>query len=88
MGQSFSGIVSGVAPYGLYVRLENTAEGLVPVRCLGDEYFALDAVRHCLVGQESGIRYGLGQRLPVTLVAADPRTRDIDFKIAQGRKLG
>lgn len=88
VGQSFSGIVSGVAPYGLYVRLENTAEGLVPVRCLGDEYFALDAVRHCLVGQESGIRYGLGQRLPVTLVAADPRTRAIDFKIAQGRKLG
>lgn len=87
VGQSFSGIVSGVATYGLYVTLENTAEGLVPVRSLGDEYFVLDSVRHCLVGQESGKRFGLGQRLPVTLVAADPRTRTIDFKITQGRRL-
>ncbi|MDO4501589.1 MAG: RNB domain-containing ribonuclease [Coriobacteriia bacterium] len=87
VGQSFSGVVSGVATYGVYVRLENTAEGLVPIRSLGSEYFSLDAAHHCLVGQESGTMYYLGQRLPVTLVAADPRTRNIDFKITQGRQL-
>ena len=37
VGGAFSGVVSGVAPYGLYVRLDNTAEGLLPVRRLGTE---------------------------------------------------
>lgn len=87
IGQSFSGVVSGVTSYGLYVRLENTAEGLVPIRSLGQEYFSLDAAHHCLVGEESGLVYYLGQRVPVTLVASDPRTRNIDFKIARGRRL-
>ncbi len=65
VGQSFSAVVSGVATYGLYVRLDNTAEGLVPVRNLGPEYFAFDPVQHRLTGQDTGATYRLGQRLAV-----------------------
>lgn len=83
IGKSFSAVVSGVASWGVYVRLENTAEGIVPVRSLGAEYFALDAVRHILAGEESGRRFRLGQRVAVTLVAADPRERRLEFKLAQ-----
>ena len=36
-GQSFSAVISGVAAWGLYVRLDCTAEGILPVRALGDE---------------------------------------------------
>ena len=82
VGQSFSAVVSGVATYGFYVRLENTAEGLVPLSSLGSEYFSLDAARHTLTGEESGVVYRLGQRVAVVLTAADPRKRTIDFKLA------
>ena len=83
IGQSFSATVSGVATYGVYVRLDNTAEGLIPSKNLGNEYFALDPVQHRLTGQDTGISYRLGQRLPVVLTAADPRARRLDFRPAR-----
>ncbi|HIW76173.1 MULTISPECIES: ribonuclease R family protein [Gordonibacter] len=82
VGQRFSAVVSGVATYGLYVRLDNTAEGLVPVRYLGEEYFAFDAVQHRLTGQETGRSFRLGQRLAVVLTNADTRARRLDFRLA------
>lgn len=86
VGQSFSAVVSGVATYGLYVRLDNTAEGLVPVRNLGPEYFAFDPVQHRLTGQDTGSTYRLGQRIAVVLTSADPRARRLDFRpVRQGR---
>lgn len=63
VGQSFSAVISGVAAWGLYVRLDCTAEGILPVRALGDEYFVFDPVRYTLVGDESGKVYRLGQRV-------------------------
>ncbi|WP_101722875.1 ribonuclease R [Eggerthella timonensis] len=83
IGQSFSATVSGVATYGVYVRLDNTAEGLIPSKNLGNEYFALDPVQHRLTGQDTGTSYRLGQRLPVVLTAADPRARRLDFRPAR-----
>ena len=86
VGQSFPAIVSGVSQGGLYARLENTAEGFVPVRTLGDDYFAFDAARHMLVGEETGARYRLGQRIAVVLYAVDPRVPQIDLRLAQGTR--
>ena len=86
VGQSFSAIVSGVAQGGIYARLENTAEGFVPVRTLGDDYFAFDAARHMLVGEETGARYRLGQRIAVVLYAVDARVPQIDLRLAQGSR--
>lgn len=86
VGRTFSATVSGVATYGAYVRLDNTAEGLVPCRNLGSEYFALDPVQHRLTGQDTGTTYRLGQRLAVVLTAADPRARRLDFRPAAGER--
>ena len=83
IGRSFSAVVSGVATYGVYVRLDNTAEGLIPCKNLGSEYFAFDPVQHRLTGQDTGTTYRLGQRLPVVLTAADPRARRLDFRPAR-----
>lgn len=84
LGQAFSAVVSGVATYGLYVRLECTAEGLLPVRALGDEYFAFDPDRHTLTGSDSGKVYRLGQRVAVVLKVADPATLTLEFGLAGG----
>lgn len=82
VGEAFSGVVSGVAPYGLYVRLDNTAEGLLPVRRLGTEYYSLDAELHRLVGQDSGRMWRLGQRVAVVLTLADARRHVLEFRLA------
>lgn len=81
-GMSFSGVVSGVAAWGLYVRLENTAEGFLPVRFLGSEYFSFDAARYCLTGQDTGRTYRLGQRVAVSITEANPRERKLEFRLA------
>lgn len=82
VGMTFSGIVSGVATYGVFVRLDNTVEGLVPVRSLGNDYFALDATLHKLMGQETGAVYRLGQRVDVTVAAAPDHARRLDLRLA------
>ncbi len=80
-GQPFDAQVSGVAAYGMYVRLENTAEGIVAAKALGSEYFALDPVRHMLIGQDTGAYFRLGQKVRVVLVAADARSGRLDFRL-------
>lgn len=82
VGEPFEATVSGVAAYGMYVKLDNTAEGLVAAKRLGSEYFALDSVRHMLVGQDSGRVFRLGQRVHVVLDAADARAGRLDFRLA------
>ena len=56
------------------------------MRTLGDDYFAFDAARHMLVGEETGARYRLGQRIAVVLYAVDPRVPQIDLRLAQGTR--
>ena len=85
VGQSFSATISGVASYGVYVRLDNTAEGLLPLKELGQEYFIFDGVHHTLTGEESGTLYRLAQRVAVVLSSADPLTRNLTFKLCRNQ---
>ncbi|MEO0820600.1 MAG: ribonuclease R [Pseudomonadota bacterium] len=81
-GAEFRGRVSGVQRFGLFVALDETgADGLLPVRGLGDEFFHHDPDRQCLVGERSGMTYGLGQRLVVRLREAVPITGGLLFEL-------
>ena len=83
VGERFSGIVVGVERYGLFVMLDDTcAEGLLPVRALGDEWFTYSEERLMLMGEESGRAYRLGQRVAVEVVGATPERGQIDFALA------
>ena len=83
IGETFSAIISGVATFGLFVRLDNTAEGIIEMDDLGHEYFILDPVRHMLTGSDSGRQYRLGRRIAVRLVEADRRTRQLRFRLVK-----
>jgi ribonuclease R len=86
VGERFSGVVTGCERFGLFVMLDDTgAEGLLPVRALGDEWFFYDETRMQLIGEESGRSYSLGQRVPVEVVGTDPARGRIDFALA-GRR--
>ena len=82
IGAEFEGRVSGVTRFGLFVRLDETgADGLVPIRALGFEYFHHDEARHALVGEESGREYRLSQKVRVRLEETSPIKGGLRFDI-------
>ena len=83
IGEKFSGMISGVASYGLLVRLDNTAEGVVSIEDLGQEYFVLDSVYHTLTGSDTGKQYRLGKRVALRLIEADRQTRTLKFRLVR-----
>jgi ribonuclease R len=81
VGSSFAATVTGVQRFGLFVRLDETmAEGLVPVACLGEEYFSHDPARHVLRGERSGRVFALGDRLQVELTEVDLPSGQLTFR--------
>ncbi|WP_238365601.1 ribonuclease R [Mesobacterium pallidum] len=75
VGATFTGKISGIARFGVFVRLDEThADGLVPIRSLGSEYFRFDKDEGTLTGEQSGQVFGLGQRVEVKLTEAVPVT--------------
>jgi len=80
VGDSFDGTVASVAPFGLFVTLDDPyVEGLVHVSDLGPEWFDLDQDRLELVARRSGLRYGLCDPLRVRIARVDVRQRKIGF---------
>ncbi|MCB1397029.1 MAG: ribonuclease R [Rhodobacter sp.] len=75
IGATFAGRIAGVARFGLFVKLDETgADGLVPIRSLGNEYFHHDADSQTLRGEKTGTVLGLGQRVTVKLAEAEAMT--------------
>ncbi len=87
IGASFEGRVSGVHRAGLFVKLSETgADGFVPARTIGDEYFAYNEAGHAMVGQRSGTTYRLGDAVTVKLVEAAPVAGALRFELlSEGR---
>ncbi|WP_095587688.1 ribonuclease R [Actibacterium ureilyticum] len=75
VGNEFAGRISGIARFGVFVKLDETgADGLIPIRELGSEYFHYDRDRQTLMGADSGVEIGMGQRVTVRLAEAVPVT--------------
>lgn len=82
LGEVFSGVISSVTSFGLFVTLENLyVEGLVHITELGGDYFRHDELRQELRGERTGIRYALGSRLNVQVSRVDLDGRRIDFRL-------
>jgi ribonuclease R len=82
IGATFQGRISGVTRAGLFVKLNDTgADGLIPIRTLGTEYFNYDETRHALVGTRSGAMHRLGDVVDVRLVEAAPVAGALRFEL-------
>ncbi|MEM9549580.1 MAG: ribonuclease R [Pseudomonadota bacterium] len=82
VGNEFSGRVSGIARFGAFVKLDETgADGLIPIRSLGTEYFHFDREAATLMGSDTGLLIGLGQRVTVRLTEAAPVTGGLQFEL-------
>lgn len=87
IGEEFSGIVSGVTSFGLFIQLNNLVEGLVPITSLEGDYFDFVEELQSLVGKKSKKTYMIGDEIVVRCVAASKASSQIDFEIVKELKL-
>lgn len=83
IGSIYEGVISSITSWGVYVELPNTVEGMIHVSMLPGDYFYYDEEAYEMVGQATGIRYRLGQKLTVMVNAADRISGNIDFVIPE-----
>ena len=80
LGSVFTGTVSSVTSFGMFVSLDDLyVEGLVHISELGKDYFHFDAGKHQLLGERSGQKYRLGDRVQVRVVKVDMESTKVDF---------
>jgi ribonuclease R len=83
VGEEFDGVVTGVTNFGLFVQLsELMIDGLVHVTNLINDYYRFDSSSQSLVGERSGKRYSLSDRLRIVVSKVDLETKRIDFRLA------
>lgn len=80
LGEIYTGCISGVTEWGLYVELnDNLCEGLVPMCDLADDFYDFDEKNHCLVGRRHNHRYRLGDNVNIKVARADLEKKQLDF---------
>jgi len=80
LGEVFEGIISGVTGFGFFVELAGLyAEGLVHVSTLTSDYYQFDAAKHRLIGERTGARHGLGDRVMVEVSNINLEERKVDL---------
>src|SRR5262249_16075117 len=84
VGAAFPGRVTSVTRFGLFVSLDGTgADGLIPIRSLGQEFFRHDEGRQQLIGERTGETFGLGDRLRIKLVEDEAATGGLLFDLVE-----
>ena len=80
VGDRFTGVISTVTNFGLFVRLQDLhIEGLVHITALGQDYYHYDDVRMCLTGENSGVKYRVGDVVTVQVAAVNLDEKKIDL---------
>lgn len=89
VGARFSGRISGVTRFGLFVTLDDTgADGLIPISTLPRDYYDHNETTHQLVGRDSGQTYTLGEPVLIALREANIDTGGLVFEVLEGGKKG
>ncbi len=81
VGDEFVGVISGVTSFGVFVELENSAEGLIRLENLPKGYYTYDEKNFSL--SSGKYTFKLGDEIKVKVVSANISTREIDFVLAK-----
>jgi ribonuclease R len=84
VGEIFEGSISSVVPFGIFVAFDgvSSSRAWCMFRNLGQDYFHFDEKTHSMVGERTGRRYRLSDRIFVQLVRVDMEASKIDFRLA------
>lgn len=84
VGQEFSGVISGVTNFGIFVELADIyVEGLAHISSLPEDYYQFDPIKHALLGGRTGRRFRLGDPVKVQVMRVDLDKRQIDFALSE-----
>lgn len=82
IGKTFSGVISGVAEWGIFVEEEETkCEGLVRMNDLGDDYYIFEKENYRIIGKNTRKRYTLGDKVKIRVKAVDLEKKSIDYEL-------
>lgn len=81
IGEKFTGIISGITNWGIYVELENTCEGLVHISKIPGDYYYYNEKAYELVGEATGKTFSLGHKIDIIVNGVDMISKTIDFII-------
>jgi len=81
VGETFEGLISGVGPFGFFVQLPNTVEGLVHISSLTDDYYHFHDNYYALIGERTRRRFRLGDGVVVRVGRVDIENRQVDFAL-------
>ncbi len=82
VGQEYTGVISGVKEFGVFIQLDDIfVDGLVHVTALGNDYYRFDPLNFQLVGERSGRRFRLGDKMKVRVGRVDLDMARIDFEL-------
>ncbi len=79
VGEVYTGYVSGVTAFGIFVELENTVEGLIPLVRLPKDNYTFEQERYTMKGTKHS--FTLGTEVKITVVRADIENRRVDFEV-------
>jgi ribonuclease R len=80
IGQVFDGTISGVTEWGLYVEeLETKSEGMIKLRDIGNDFYTFDKKTYSIIGQKTGKRFQLGDKIKFKVAAVDLDKKTLDF---------
>lgn len=82
IGEIYEGVISGVTNWGIYVELPNTVEGLVHISKIAGDYYIYNEDKYEIVGQGTGKRFSLGDRIKICVNSVDMTLRAVDFVLA------
>jgi ribonuclease R len=89
INEEFDGVISAVVSFGVFVALNEVfVEGLVHVTELGQDYYHFDAARHQMLGERTGKRFRLGDKVRIRVVSVDIETSRIDFALVDENATG
>jgi len=83
IGEIYSGVISSVTSFGMFVELDNTIEGLVRISSMEDDYYIYDDKHYSLIGENKKKIYKIGDEVTVKVIKTDIAARQIDFVLVE-----
>src|SRR5699024_10480840 len=86
IGEEYTGVISSITNFGLFVELENTIEGLIHVSYLTDDYYHYDTRSQAMIGERTGNIYRIGEEVDVRVVNVNTDERVVDFELVTAKQ--
>lgn len=86
IGEVYTGVISSVTNFGMFVELENTVEGLIHVSFLTDDYYHFDERAYALIGERTAKMYRIGDEVKIKVASVNLDEYTVDFELYDQEK--